>query len=264
MQYAALAVAWLLALVRVVAGQISYNAETNSLMCSKPEGTYCDGVSLTTPILINCASANVAEVHSCDLVLAHILPDGFQEAALCYESSESAGDAVCAFNGTGYTLYGISYEIPESSIIALRDANESATPETDSTDACGIFAIPPETTDAVSTAVTSAGSSEYTGSQPVSSSSAKSSLSPSPSFTNVSLTDTVITTSLPYTVKSIPKAATTHIFTTEEGSVPALTTVWKTIVLFTETEAVESSTGVLHQKDNTTISPPETGSSSII
>lgn len=181
-----------------------------------------------------------------------------------YETSESAGDAVCAFNGTGYTLDGITYEIPESSIIALRDTNESATSETDSTDACGIFPIPPETMDTVGTSMTSAGLSEYTVSQSVSSSSAKSSLFPSPSFTNVSLTDTVITTSLPYTVKLNPKTATTHILTTEEGSVPAVTTIWKTIVLFTETDAVESSTGVLHPKDNnTTISQPETGSSSI-
>ncbi|GKZ39372.1 hypothetical protein AbraIFM66950_000186 [Aspergillus brasiliensis] len=51
--------------------------------------------------------------------LKDILPAGYEGKATCYESNPHAGDALCAFNGTGYKL-----------INKLRDAVPISVPET--------------------------------------------------------------------------------------------------------------------------------------
>ncbi|OJJ82452.1 uncharacterized protein ASPGLDRAFT_153216, partial [Aspergillus glaucus CBS 516.65] len=63
---------------------------------------------------MSCLSNTDAEIRSCNIELSKILPRGYEETAVCYESSPSAGDAVCAFNGTGYTLDGSRVKLDET------------------------------------------------------------------------------------------------------------------------------------------------------
>ncbi|EYE97506.1 uncharacterized protein EURHEDRAFT_420431, partial [Aspergillus ruber CBS 135680] len=70
--------------------------KTNTLLCSKPGGHYCLEGSLKSPIMMSCLSNTDAEIR--------------------YESSPSAGDAVCAFNGTGYTLDGSRVKVGETAL----------------------------------------------------------------------------------------------------------------------------------------------------
>ncbi|PYI05331.1 hypothetical protein BO78DRAFT_387809 [Aspergillus sclerotiicarbonarius CBS 121057] len=80
-----LAIATILAFMLTAASQIAYNPKTNSLICSKPGGSYCVYGSLEGSTIIS-----------------------------CYESTPPTGDAVCAFNGTGYTLSMSKVPVPES------------------------------------------------------------------------------------------------------------------------------------------------------
>ena len=69
--------------------------------------------------VVSCISSTIVEVRSCNIELSHVLPKGYEQTAVCeysydikrdgfdrigYQSSEKAGDAHCAFNGTGYSL----------------------------------------------------------------------------------------------------------------------------------------------------------------
>ncbi|KAI9925527.1 hypothetical protein MW887_005908 [Aspergillus wentii] len=94
--------------------QMKYEPDTNSLFCSKPGGSYCASASLKGSTMISCASSSFAQIRSCNVELAKILPGGYESTAVCYESSPDSGDAVCVFNGTGYTLIGSKIHIPET------------------------------------------------------------------------------------------------------------------------------------------------------
>ncbi|PLB53788.1 hypothetical protein P170DRAFT_469273 [Aspergillus steynii IBT 23096] len=106
----------LLSLVQMAWAQIGYNANTNSLLCSKPGGHYCVHGSLQGPTMISCVSTTTAEIRSCNIELAHILPPGYKDFAICYETAPILGDALCAFNGTGYPRSGKPISIPETAI----------------------------------------------------------------------------------------------------------------------------------------------------
>ncbi|GIJ99419.1 hypothetical protein Aspvir_001551 [Aspergillus viridinutans] len=56
------------------------------------------------------------EVRSCNTMLSRFIPPLYTGAAVCHESSTHAGDAVCAFNGTGYSVDGKISHIPETTL----------------------------------------------------------------------------------------------------------------------------------------------------
>ncbi|GLB04561.1 hypothetical protein AtubIFM57258_010530 [Aspergillus tubingensis] len=117
----------LLTLLLTAAAQIAYDPETNSLVCSKPGGSYCASGSLEGPTIIICASQHTVEISSCNLFLKDLLPEGYEEKATCYETTSSAGDALCAFNGTGYAIIKKSRDVVPVSVpetILCDDENE--------------------------------------------------------------------------------------------------------------------------------------------
>ncbi|KAL3252564.1 hypothetical protein ABHI18_010037 [Aspergillus niger] len=57
--------------------------ETNSLLCSKPGGSYCASGSLEGPTIITCASQHTVEISSCNIFLKDLLPEGYEEKATC-------------------------------------------------------------------------------------------------------------------------------------------------------------------------------------
>ncbi|GKZ79278.1 hypothetical protein AnigIFM56816_003163 [Aspergillus niger] len=90
--------------------------ETNSLLCSKPGGSYCASGSLEGPTIITCASQHTVEISSCNIFLKDLLPEGYEEKATCYETTPWAGEALCAFNGTGYALIKKSRDVVPVSV----------------------------------------------------------------------------------------------------------------------------------------------------
>ncbi|GAE00148.1 hypothetical protein AOR_1_1420114 [Paecilomyces variotii No. 5] len=126
MDFIACILAWIIVLGVPVRGQIDGRLAGNTFLCSKVGGTYCDGKSMETAVLISCLSLSVAQFHSCNVQLVNALPDGYKESALCYESPERDGNAVCAFNGSGYPLDGSSFSLPESLLSNLEPLGSPA------------------------------------------------------------------------------------------------------------------------------------------
>ncbi|RDH22837.1 hypothetical protein M747DRAFT_363923 [Aspergillus niger ATCC 13496] len=127
-----LALTTLLAFLLTVAAQIAYDPETNSLLCSKPGGSYCASGSLEGPTIITCASQHTVEISSCNIFLKDLLPEGYEEKATCYENTPWAGEALCAFNGTGYALIKKSRDVvpvsvPETILCGDEDENDPQT-----------------------------------------------------------------------------------------------------------------------------------------
>ncbi|OJJ97017.1 hypothetical protein ASPACDRAFT_63319 [Aspergillus aculeatus ATCC 16872] len=56
--------------------------------------------TLTVTIFFSFLLSTTAQI----VYLSKVLPDEYKQAATCQETSISAGDALCAFNGTGYVL----------------------------------------------------------------------------------------------------------------------------------------------------------------
>ncbi|KAL4764666.1 uncharacterized protein BDW70DRAFT_156817 [Aspergillus foveolatus] len=98
----------------LIQAQIRYDSRTNHLLCPAPNRQYCAAASLQSSSIISCTQQGTAEIRSCEIALSSILPVGFERAGVCYESSLQSGDAVCAFNGTGYTLEGLEVNVPET------------------------------------------------------------------------------------------------------------------------------------------------------
>ncbi|KAI9037598.1 uncharacterized protein KD926_000160 [Aspergillus affinis] len=112
-----------LSFVQLGWAQIGYNANTNSLLCSKPGGHYCVHGSLQGPTMISCVSTTTAEIRSCNIELVKILPPGYKDMAICYETAPILGDALCAFNGTGYPRSGKPIPIPETALCTAGSSN---------------------------------------------------------------------------------------------------------------------------------------------
>ncbi|KAF4174845.1 hypothetical protein CNMCM8927_000998 [Aspergillus lentulus] len=89
---------------------------SDTLICSKPGGSYCPEGSLKGSTIITCVSTTMIEVRSCNTMLSRFIPPLYTGAAVCHESSKHAGDAVCAFNGTGYSIDGKISHIPETTL----------------------------------------------------------------------------------------------------------------------------------------------------
>ncbi|RJE19898.1 hypothetical protein PHISCL_07767 [Aspergillus sclerotialis] len=80
------------------------------------DGSYCMNGSMGGSTMISCISSDVAVVTSCNIELSSILPKGFGESAVCYEPTPDSGQAVCAFNGTGYYSDGRSCPVLETAL----------------------------------------------------------------------------------------------------------------------------------------------------
>ncbi|PIG87761.1 hypothetical protein AARAC_000727 [Aspergillus arachidicola] len=97
-------------------GWAQTNHKTPKNLCSTPGTHYCMHGSLQRPEMISCVSRIKAELRSCNIELARIIPKGYEGWALCYESSTDSGDAICAFNGLGYTRMRGTVEVPGTRI----------------------------------------------------------------------------------------------------------------------------------------------------
>lgn len=75
---------------------------------------FCAGTSLSSNIIIRC-TAGVGQPGNCNDNLAGLDPIGVKSNALCYQSTDVAGDAACSFNGTAYPDSGTPYKIGGSS-----------------------------------------------------------------------------------------------------------------------------------------------------
>ncbi|KAL5002879.1 hypothetical protein BDV10DRAFT_181100 [Aspergillus recurvatus] len=102
----------------LINAQIRYNSRTSHIFCPTPNAQYCAAASLKGSSIISCTPQGTVEIRSCEIELSSILPVGYEEAAICYESSSHLGNAVCAFNGTGYTLEGLEVNVPETLLCA--------------------------------------------------------------------------------------------------------------------------------------------------
>ncbi|RLL97400.1 hypothetical protein CFD26_106518 [Aspergillus turcosus] len=107
-----------LMLLELASAQLTTRSDptSNTLVCSKPGGSYCPEGSLKGSTIVSCVSGSMIEVRSCNTMLSRFIPPLYTGAAVCYESSKHAGDAVCAFNGTGYSIDGEISHIPETSL----------------------------------------------------------------------------------------------------------------------------------------------------
>ncbi|KAE8317731.1 hypothetical protein BDV41DRAFT_572610 [Aspergillus transmontanensis] len=97
-------------------GWAQTNHKTPKNLCSTPGTHYCMHGSLQSPEMLSCVSRTKAELRSCNIELARIIPKGNEGWALCYETSPDSGDAICAFNGTGYTRMRGTVEVPGTRI----------------------------------------------------------------------------------------------------------------------------------------------------
>ncbi|KAL5047654.1 hypothetical protein BDW71DRAFT_206399 [Aspergillus fruticulosus] len=119
----------------LIHAQIRYDSKTNHLLCPAPNTQYCAAASLQSSTIISCTPQGTVEIRSCDIEyrpplfppplvlatgvngLAKANAVDIEQAAFyppSYESSPHLGNAVCAFNGTGYTLEGLELSVPET------------------------------------------------------------------------------------------------------------------------------------------------------
>ncbi|KAL2868152.1 uncharacterized protein BJX67DRAFT_380351 [Aspergillus lucknowensis] len=104
----------LLVTLPLIPAQIGYDAKAARFLCQTRGTRHCAASSLRGSSIISCSVDGTAEIRSCLVELSRILPAGYERAAVCYESSPRSGDAVCAFNGTGYTFSGAEVDVPET------------------------------------------------------------------------------------------------------------------------------------------------------
>ncbi|MCJ1314000.1 hypothetical protein MMC25_007680 [Agyrium rufum] len=99
------------------AAQISI-ANNGTIVCSGPAANqnFCAGNSLTSNIIIRC-SKGIGYGGNCNDNLAGIPPVGVKSAALCYQTSPTAGNAACSFNGIVYPDSGPSFAIPTNGTV---------------------------------------------------------------------------------------------------------------------------------------------------
>jgi hypothetical protein len=89
------------ALASAASAQVTYDPNTGKFTCAVPNGVYCAGDSLSTNIIIRCSNG-VGQPGNCNDNLAGIPPVGVKSSALCYQSSLTAADGACSYNGVAY------------------------------------------------------------------------------------------------------------------------------------------------------------------
>jgi len=97
-------------LVTLISAQVSFNNDTNTWTCPIPDGAYCAGDSLTTPVVILCTDG-VGTPGNC-------IPHNWNRPPVdvhysqCYESSPTAGDAACAKSCIVYPDATLPFDVP--------------------------------------------------------------------------------------------------------------------------------------------------------
>lgn len=81
----------------MVTAQVTFNETTGTYTCSTANAAFCAGDSLLTDIIIRCNAEKVGFPGRCSDNLVGQFPLGVNPA-FCYETSKTAGDAVCEKN----------------------------------------------------------------------------------------------------------------------------------------------------------------------
>ncbi|KAK6504556.1 hypothetical protein TWF481_006497 [Arthrobotrys musiformis] len=104
-----------LAAAAAVNAQVVYNETSGTFQClgDAVDKNFCAGDSLTSNIIIRC-NGEQGQPGNCNNNLAGVPPVGVKTSALCWQTSETSGDAACSFDGIVYSN-GSSFPIPSPS-----------------------------------------------------------------------------------------------------------------------------------------------------
>lgn len=95
--------------------QITVN-DNGTISCPATGSAFCAGDSLSTNIIVRCPTpGGQGQPGNCNDNLAGVPPVGVKLFAPCYQTSPTAGDAACSYNGIAYPDSGASYAIPGAS-----------------------------------------------------------------------------------------------------------------------------------------------------
>jgi len=112
------------ALIAATNAQVTF--ADGKFTCATPNKDYCGGDSLNTNIIIRC-TGTVGTPGNCNDNLAGIAPVGVKSDALCYQSSTTAGDAACSFEGTAYPDSGSPFKIGGGSVSSMASSSALST-----------------------------------------------------------------------------------------------------------------------------------------
>ncbi|KAF3906888.1 hypothetical protein ABW21_db0209128 [Orbilia brochopaga] len=112
-----------------VSAQVTFNSGDNTFSClgAAAGKNFCAGNSLSSNIIIRCTGEK-GQPGNCNDNLAGIPPVGVKSAALCWQTSDTSGDANCSFNGTVYPDNGSApFPIPSGSASSSASVYASST-----------------------------------------------------------------------------------------------------------------------------------------
>ncbi|KAK6345742.1 hypothetical protein TWF718_007649 [Orbilia javanica] len=104
-----------LATAAAVNAQLVYNETTGVFQClgDAADKNFCAGDSLSTNIIIRC-NGEVGQPGNCNNNLAGVPPIGVKTSALCWQTSETAGDGACSFEGIVHSDDGTTFPVPSA------------------------------------------------------------------------------------------------------------------------------------------------------
>ncbi|KAF3938725.1 hypothetical protein ABW19_dt0200671 [Dactylella cylindrospora] len=214
-----------LAAATAVSAQVVYENGTFKCLGDAAGKNFCAGNSLETNIIIRC-TGEVGQPGNCNDNLAGVPPIGVKTFAPCYQTSETAGDAACSFNGIAYPDSGESFPIPGYGSSSSSSSAEPTTSSSSSSVSEPVY--PTETSTSTSTSEpvypTSSLPTEY------------------PTSTLVTVTGTVTVTS------SCSTTSKTYVPTGTGGPAPPSNTTTYTTGLPIPTQ-IPSGAGALLAKD---------------
>jgi len=116
-----------LAIASVATAQVVYENGEYKCLGESAGKDFCAGTSLETNIIIRCTGEK-GQPGNCNDNLAGVPPVGVKTFAPCYQSSNSAGDAACSYNGMAYPDSGEPYPIPGYPASSSSSYSSSAAP----------------------------------------------------------------------------------------------------------------------------------------
>ncbi|KAK6528590.1 hypothetical protein TWF281_009829 [Arthrobotrys megalospora] len=134
-----------------VNAELVFDDSTGTFKClgDAVDKSFCAGASLSSNIIIRC-NGEKGQPGNCNDNLAGVPPIGVKSSALCWQSSNTTGDAGCSFQGIVHAEDGTTFPIPGYS-----SSSSSSAPEP----TYGATTTAPEPTYGVTT--TEPGSSYY-------------------------------------------------------------------------------------------------------
>jgi hypothetical protein len=111
----------------LTSAQVTYNNGTYT--CAKPNAAYCAGSSLGTDIIIRCDANGKGQPGRCTDNLAGQPPLGVQPA-LCWQTSETSGDAACEKNCVVYAPTTFTLPKPTCTPFYTASSSSSSTSST--------------------------------------------------------------------------------------------------------------------------------------